>query len=94
MTGYLPVGFEFAAELTYPISEGTAAGLLNAVVQIFGIAFTTLYGYLFRIWGDFWANIVLCVALALGLLFTAITPSDLRRQRAKVHTTANSSYNS
>ncbi|XP_014473180.1 PREDICTED: feline leukemia virus subgroup C receptor-related protein 2 [Dinoponera quadriceps] len=83
MTGYLPVGFELAAELTYPEPEGTAAGLLNAVVQLFGIAFTTLYGYLFEIWGDFWANIALCVTLALGTLLTTIIPNNLRRQNAK-----------
>ncbi|XP_067212022.1 heme transporter FLVCR2 isoform X2 [Linepithema humile] len=83
MTGYLPVGFEFAAELTYPEPEGTAAGLLNAVVQIFGIAFTTLYGYLFGVWGDFWANIALCITLALGAFITIIIPNDLRRQNAK-----------
>lgn len=34
MTGYLPVGFEFAAELTYPEPEGTSAGLLNAASQV------------------------------------------------------------
>lgn len=34
MTGYLPVGFELAAELTYPEPEGTSAGLLNAVTQV------------------------------------------------------------
>jgi hypothetical protein len=34
MTGYLPVGFEFAAELTYPEPEGTSSGLLNAAVQV------------------------------------------------------------
>lgn len=34
MTGYLPVGFEFAAELTYPEPEGTSAGLLNAAAQV------------------------------------------------------------
>lgn len=83
MTGYLPVGFELAAELTYPEPEGTAAGLLNAVVQIFGIAFTTLYGHLFGVWGDFWANIALCVTLALGAFITTIIPNDLRRQNAK-----------
>lgn len=33
MTGYLPVGFEFAAELTYPEPEGTSAGILNAAAQ-------------------------------------------------------------
>lgn len=34
MTGYLPVGFEFAAELTYPESEGTSSGMLNAAAQV------------------------------------------------------------
>ena len=34
MTGYLPVGFEFAAEITYPESEGTSSGLLNASAQV------------------------------------------------------------
>lgn len=83
MTGYLPVGFELAAELTYPEPEGTAAGLLNAVVQVFGIAFTTLYGYLFELWGDFWANIAMCITLAFGALLTTVIPNNLRRQNAK-----------
>ena len=34
MTGYLPLGFEFAAEITYPESEGTSSGLLNASAQV------------------------------------------------------------
>lgn len=34
MTGYLPVGFEFAAELTFPESEGTSSGLLNASATV------------------------------------------------------------
>ncbi|KZC06596.1 Feline leukemia virus subgroup C receptor-related protein 2, partial [Dufourea novaeangliae] len=83
MTGYLPVGFEFAAELTYPEPEGTSAGLLNAVCQVFGIVFTILYGHFFHIWGDFWANIALCITLALGSFLTTIIPNDLRRQNAK-----------
>lgn len=35
MTGYLPVGFELAAEVTYPASEGTSCGLLNTSAQVF-----------------------------------------------------------
>ena len=35
MTGYLPLGFEFAAEITYPESEGTSSGLLNASAQVY-----------------------------------------------------------
>lgn len=34
MTGYLPLGFEFAVEITYPESEGTSSGLLNAFAQV------------------------------------------------------------
>lgn len=34
MNGYLPVGFEFASEVTYPEPEGTTSGILNAVVQV------------------------------------------------------------
>lgn len=35
MTGYLPIGFELAAEISYPQPEGTSAGLLNASAQVF-----------------------------------------------------------
>lgn len=38
MTGYLPLGFEFAVELTYPESEGTSSGLLNCAAQVRCIA--------------------------------------------------------
>lgn len=34
MTGYIPVGFEYAAEITYPEPEGTVSGLLNASTQV------------------------------------------------------------
>jgi hypothetical protein len=34
MTGYLPVGFELAAEVTYPEPEGTSCGLLNTSAQV------------------------------------------------------------
>jgi FLVCR family feline leukemia virus subgroup C receptor-related protein len=83
MTGYLPVGFEFAAELTYPEPEGTSAGLLNAMTQVFGVAFTMLYGYMFDVLDDYWANVVLCVVLFLGAVLTCVIPNDLRRQNAK-----------
>merc|ERR1712079_490320 len=41
MTGYLPLGFDFAAEITFPESEGTSSNLLNASAQIFGLLCTT-----------------------------------------------------
>ncbi len=38
MTGYLPLGFEFAVELTYPESEGTSSGLLNCSAQVSNVS--------------------------------------------------------
>lgn len=37
MTGYLPLGFEFGVEITYPESEGTSSGLLNAFAQVINL---------------------------------------------------------
>jgi FLVCR family feline leukemia virus subgroup C receptor-related protein len=83
MTGYLPVGFELAAELTFPEPEGTSAGILNASVQLFGIALTSCYDWLLGATSDKWANGVLCVALAVGVILTMLIKSDLRRQAAQ-----------
>jgi hypothetical protein len=32
--GYLPVGFELAAEVTYPEPESSSCGLLNSSAQV------------------------------------------------------------
>merc|ERR1719209_832011 len=82
MTGYLPVGFEFAAEITYPESEGTSSGLLNASAQVFGI-FCTMFGeWLYRVTDDRIANSCLAGILVLGTLMTAVIKPDYRRQKA------------
>ncbi|CAL4069882.1 unnamed protein product, partial [Meganyctiphanes norvegica] len=83
MTGYLPVGFEFAAELTYPESEGTSSGLLNASAQVFGILCTIAAGHLLKDYGDQPANLLLVAVLLVGTILTAFIREDLRRQEAR-----------
>ncbi|XP_066259987.1 uncharacterized MFS-type transporter C09D4.1 [Euwallacea similis] len=82
MTGLLPVGFELGSELTYPEPEGTQAGLLNAASQVFGIGFTNMYSKLFYDNNDTWANISMCISLAVGLFMISCVSSKLRRQAA------------
>ncbi|OXB54328.1 hypothetical protein ASZ78_005021 [Callipepla squamata] len=79
MTGYLPLGFEFAVEITYPESEGTSSGLLNASAQIFGIVFTLAQGKLTTDYSPRAGNIFLCAWLFVGIILTALIKSDLRR---------------
>ncbi|XP_045419500.1 feline leukemia virus subgroup C receptor-related protein 2 isoform X2 [Lemur catta] len=82
MTGYLPLGFEFAVELTYPESEGISSGLLNVSAQVFGIIFTISQGQIIDHYGTMPGNIFLCVFLTLGAALTAFIRPDLRRQKA------------
>eukprot|EP00064_Thunnus_orientalis_P014808 superscaffoldBa00002634_g14855 len=84
MTGYLPLGFEFAVELTYPESEGTSSGLLNCSAQIFGIIFTISQGKIIDNWGTLAGNIFLCIFLLIGTVLTGFIKSDLRRQKANL----------
>ncbi|NWR71276.1 FLVC2 protein, partial [Centropus unirufus] len=84
MTGYLPLGFEFAAELTYPESEGTSSGLLNVSAQIFGIAFTISQGQIMDNFDTRAGNLFLCSFLFLGAIMTAFIKADLRRQKANL----------
>lgn len=82
MTGYLPVGFEMAAELTYPEPEGTSSGILNAGAQVFGILFTIVYSEILDNFGDITANLLMVAFLIVGTILTAFMKSDLRRQNA------------
>uniref|UniRef100_UPI00398EE403 choline/ethanolamine transporter flvcr2a isoform X2 n=1 Tax=Pristiophorus japonicus TaxID=55135 RepID=UPI00398EE403 len=84
MTGYLPLGFEFGAELTYPESEGTSSGLLNESAQVFGIIFTISQGKLIDHFGTVAGNIFIFVFLLVGTILTALIKADLRRQRANM----------
>lgn len=83
MAGYLPMGIEFASEVTYPEPEGTTSGILNAVAQVFGMCTTLLYEWMLGVVSDRWANLTLCALLALGSVVTAAIRSDLRRQAAQ-----------
>ena len=70
MTGYLPVGFEFAAELTFPESEGTSSGLLNASAQVFGIILTMGMRAMMENVSVLWANVTLIAILFVGTILT------------------------
>ncbi|CAD5217584.1 unnamed protein product [Bursaphelenchus xylophilus] len=79
MTGYLPVGFEFGAELTYPASEGTTSGLLNLFAQLFGIGMIIGMGQVIRHIDVFWCNVMLSAFLLIGMGLTLMIKAELRR---------------
>ncbi|VDO11389.1 unnamed protein product [Rodentolepis nana] len=67
-SGFLPLGFEFAAEITYPIDEAITTGLLNTSASVFGIAFTYSSSALLRSFGPLVTNIFVLVCLLVTAL--------------------------
>ncbi|XP_074471408.1 choline/ethanolamine transporter FLVCR1 [Sebastes fasciatus] len=84
MTGYLPLGFEFGVEITYPESEGTSSGLLNAFAQLFGIIFTLIQGKLTTDYSALAGNLFLCAWIFVGILLTALIKSELKRHNVNM----------
>jgi FLVCR family feline leukemia virus subgroup C receptor-related protein len=57
MTGYLPIGFEFASEISYPESETTSSGFLNLAAMLVGAIITPIIEYIISTKGSFQANL-------------------------------------
>ncbi|VDP08773.1 unnamed protein product [Soboliphyme baturini] len=70
MTGYLPLGFEYAAEITYPVSEDIASSFLNCSAQIFGIMMTLGIGQMLQNISVISCNITLTALMAIGSVVT------------------------
>nr|XP_042910306.1 feline leukemia virus subgroup C receptor-related protein 1 isoform X2 [Parasteatoda tepidariorum] len=82
MTGYLPAGFDFGAEITYPEPEAMSGSLLNASTQIFSILFTHAASSLLQNYNDFYSNILFSSSLLLGLIIIVCMKCNLRRTNA------------
>jgi MFS transporter, FLVCR family, feline leukemia virus subgroup C receptor-related protein len=82
LIGYLPLGYEFAAEQTYPESEATSACVLALGSQIFSFLFTLAYGAILNGPGDRIANWTMCGFLVVGITISAVNKPHYKRQMA------------
>lgn len=81
-TGYVPIGYEFGAELTYPLSESTSVGLLNAAGESIGVALVLGAGEVVQKYGNEITNYGFMGALVFGLILSLFIKNDLRRLSA------------
>jgi len=83
MTGYLPIGFEFAAEMTFPSAEATSAGVLNFAAQAFGYGMTWVSLQLAK-GDDHWSctknQIFLVGGMCIGLVLTIFIKAETKRR--------------
>ncbi|XP_069694729.1 choline/ethanolamine transporter flvcr2a-like [Periplaneta americana] len=84
--GYMPIAYDFCAELTYPEPEGMTSGLLTVPTQVSGTLFTLAYSAMLTELGAMWANVALCVSLLVGTVIHCTIKPDLRRQAVTAST--------
>ncbi|XP_071113174.1 choline/ethanolamine transporter flvcr2a-like [Haliotis cracherodii] len=89
MTGYLPVGYEFAAEITYPESEATSSGILTSSAMFCGMILTLGMRAVMNRVSILAANITLCSVVFVGVILTAMVRPDYRRQEAETQVVEN-----
>uniref|UniRef100_A0A158REH1 MFS domain-containing protein n=1 Tax=Hydatigena taeniaeformis TaxID=6205 RepID=A0A158REH1_HYDTA len=65
-SGFLPLGFEYAAEITYPIDEGLTSGILNTSAHIFGIILTQVATAMIGKYGSLPTNIFILVCMVIA----------------------------
>ncbi|KFD58703.1 hypothetical protein M513_00396 [Trichuris suis] len=82
LTGYLPLGLEYAAEITFPVSEAMTSGMLNASAQIYGIAITLIAGFILQKASVLACNLMLFAALLVGTVVTGLIKAEYKRQNA------------
>lgn len=81
LTGVLPAGFEYAAEVSYPTPEDSVAVVLNISSQIFGILFIGGASVF-----SMSPQLIVCalsVALVLGSAISAVIRGEHKRQSAQ-----------
>uniref|UniRef100_A0A7S2R8P7 Major facilitator superfamily (MFS) profile domain-containing protein n=1 Tax=Mucochytrium quahogii TaxID=96639 RepID=A0A7S2R8P7_9STRA len=86
LSGYLAIGFEFAAELTFPTSEDVTGGTLNACAQIVGIVLILVMGHIIDVQpnGILYANVIMVVLLSVGCFLIVFIKEELRRFNASI----------
>ncbi|BHF81538.1 Feline leukemia virus subgroup C receptor-related protein 2 [Sparganum proliferum] len=82
-SGFLPLGFEYAAEITYPANEGLSSGILNMTAHIIGIFLTMVSTVLIDQYDGLAANLFMLAAMVLAAIPSFFMKDDLKRQRAQ-----------
>lgn len=82
MSGLQTIGYELAAELTYPEPDGPVAGIMNISTHVFGVLFTITISRIHDSLGDFAGNMAFTLLLVIGTAITALIKAELKRHSA------------
>lgn len=79
---YMTIGLEHAAELTYPVSEGTTSGILLLVGNMYGIILTYIAGEIIEKGRSDIAGYIMVGLYLVGFVIVSIMKGELKRLKA------------
>ena len=80
----LPIGIDFAVELTFPVAESISTGLQMSLGNLLGLIMTLVLGVVigqYQMTGAWIAMSILSFTACLSLVLSCTIKEDLRRQR-------------
>ena len=78
-----PLSYELAAELTYPVPEGTSAGVLTLIYNAACLVVLLILGYDAHVNVAQWANLLMAATMLLCALLTSAVRERYRRSDAE-----------
>ncbi|GFU32141.1 feline leukemia virus subgroup C receptor-related protein 2 [Trichonephila clavipes] len=81
LTSFLPIGFEYGIEVTYPQSEAICACLLNASAMLFGIILTEMLSHILESEGPLSSNAALTVTIFMCCIIANFITRDYKRYK-------------
>ncbi|XP_065308961.2 choline/ethanolamine transporter FLVCR2-like [Dermacentor albipictus] len=82
LAGYIPVGLQLGAEITYPLPEGTSASVLNMAAESFGFVLILSSSNVLGAYGDRVSNLALSALLLVGCACIVALRATLKRKLA------------
>ena len=79
---YMTIGLEHAAELTYPVSEGTTSGILLLVGNMYGIILTYIFGAIIEKGRSDIAGYFMVGLYLIGFVIVSKMEGELKRLKA------------
>ena len=73
----MPLYFEYAAEISYPVSEGVIGSLLSTMFNVSALIFFSLF-FIKNI-GSMWMNYLVCASSAFAILLLMFTKGQYKR---------------
>ena len=79
--GFINIGLEYAAEITYPIPEGTTSGIVFLLANLYGIIWTFFLSIIIKSCGGPVGGFAFAASYTISLILISFVSAPLKRSQ-------------